>query len=733
MQPLTTFGTHGDGSVRPDDVPALTATNQLQRGLAYNPTTGHLLVVDRSSVYSSVNNDVHILDGNTGAYIGKLDNSSTLAGGNAAFTLSLVGVGDDGAIYAANLTSGTTVAPQVRIYRWASESDAQTLIYPTGSFPSDDPTGGNTNSVQRRWGDTFAVRGAGLNTQLLMANRGTLAAIWTPDDGTFSHFTPKLLTTDLTNNGALGFGLTFGAGNTFWGTAGAQTDGPLLRMQFDTTAGTATTLTTLSSPAFPGTLTPIYAMPSSNLLAGITMVPGPDVVRLYDVSTPASPVLLDRKSFITATNNNIFGGALALGTNGVLYALDSDNGIMAFTLTTTNSNPMAPAFFLNPASDLAVAGGSHTLTSGADSSEAISYQWWFFGTNLLAGATNSSLTLTNLQTTNAGQYSVIATNSLGSATSSVATLTVVATPPTTLLIHDPFNYAPGSSIAGQGNWFSTSTTGTGDAGNLDVPGLAASTFNRITWSGANMSLRLTNGATTVSGPIYFSFAYRVDNLGGLGAGVAGSTVAGFVSGNTSTTFGTKINIHTNETAEGSFSLGVFKGGGETTGVYATNVLSLSNVVFVVGRYVFGDAASDDTCALWVNPNPSTFGASNAPPPSAGDIGVGVADLTQIDRFFFRSSGGPSRSYADEVRVGLTWSDVTPPFVASPQLTIVPNGNGTVTMSWPTAAAGFNLESTASLTPVISWGPVTNSVIVSGPNNTVTVNANSGNQFFRLKK
>jgi hypothetical protein len=69
MQPLTAFGSHGDGSLRPDDIAYLTSTNQLQRGLAYNPTTGHLLLVDRS-VNSSANNDVHILDGNTGAYIG---------------------------------------------------------------------------------------------------------------------------------------------------------------------------------------------------------------------------------------------------------------------------------------------------------------------------------------------------------------------------------------------------------------------------------------------------------------------------------------------------------------------------------------------------------------------------------------------------------------------------------------------------------------------------------------
>ena len=59
---------NGDGSLRPNDIPYLTSASQLQRGLAYNPATGHLLLVDRST-NSSANNDVHILDGNTGAYL----------------------------------------------------------------------------------------------------------------------------------------------------------------------------------------------------------------------------------------------------------------------------------------------------------------------------------------------------------------------------------------------------------------------------------------------------------------------------------------------------------------------------------------------------------------------------------------------------------------------------------------------------------------------------------------
>lgn len=61
-----------------------------------------------------------------------------------------------------------------------------------------------------------------------------------------------------------------------------------------------------------------------------------------------------------------------------------------------------------------------------------SYQWQFNATNALTRATNAFLTITNAQSTNAGNYSVVVTDSFGSVTSVVATLTVAAGPPPTL-------------------------------------------------------------------------------------------------------------------------------------------------------------------------------------------------------------------------------------------------------------------------------------------------------------
>jgi GH25 family lysozyme M1 (1,4-beta-N-acetylmuramidase) len=68
-------------------------------------------------------------------------------------------------------------------------------------------------------------------------------------------------------------------------------------------------------------------------------------------------------------------------------------------------------------------GGTIKLSTTAGGATPLRYQWRFNGTNV-AGATNSSYTLANLQTTNAGNYLVVVTNSAGGTTSDVAVLTI---------------------------------------------------------------------------------------------------------------------------------------------------------------------------------------------------------------------------------------------------------------------------------------------------------------------
>jgi hypothetical protein len=398
--------------------------------------------------------------------------------------------------------------------------------------------------------------------------------------------------------------------------------------------------------------------------------------------------------------------------------------------TNAGTNIVAPSVSTQPASQTVQAGSSATFSVIASGSPSLAYQWRF-NSNSISGATNASVTLTDVQQADVGNYSVIVTNSAGSVTSSNAVLAVTnpVVVVSTLPIYEPLAYAPGSALEGQGGWvLSGGTSGTIESGNLAVTGLSSAIGNRVTWGGPSMSLRLPIG-TNVTGDIYFSFALRVDDLGNSFTGLG--TVAGFTTG-TSTSFGAKINIRTN--GAGGFNLGVSKGSGTTFGDWATNDFATNEIIFVVGRYTFNSTNStDDVCALWLNPGSEHFGAPTPPTPAVPNIGVGGADLSQVDRFFFRSGGSsvnPAKIVADELRVGLTWTEVTTP--PRPALEILRSGTNAVVF-WPTNFSGFALQHTTNLWNA-NWTSVTNNVVVSGTNNAITSNIAPANKtYFRLRK
>ncbi|HTL56672.1 MAG TPA: lamin tail domain-containing protein [Candidatus Limnocylindrales bacterium] len=90
--------------------------------------------------------------------------------------------------------------------------------------------------------------------------------------------------------------------------------------------------------------------------------------------------------------------------------------------------PTVPTITVQPTNVTVFQGGSVTLVVAAMGTAPLSYQWYFNGTNLLAGATNSTLLITNAQLAQTGSYRVLVTNSVGSATSQSARLTVAVAP-----------------------------------------------------------------------------------------------------------------------------------------------------------------------------------------------------------------------------------------------------------------------------------------------------------------
>ena len=83
----------------------------------------------------------------------------------------------------------------------------------------------------------------------------------------------------------------------------------------------------------------------------------------------------------------------------------------------------APTFSVQPASQNVVIGGSVNLTATATGTGTITYQW-YKSPSLISGGTGNTLSLSNVQTTDAGAYYVVATNSGGSTQSNTAMLNV---------------------------------------------------------------------------------------------------------------------------------------------------------------------------------------------------------------------------------------------------------------------------------------------------------------------
>ena len=86
-------------------------------------------------------------------------------------------------------------------------------------------------------------------------------------------------------------------------------------------------------------------------------------------------------------------------------------------------SPTPPVITSQPTNQTVGVGGTATFRVSANGTVPLFYQWNFNGTNIL-GATNTTLTLNNVQLTQAGNYSVRVANSAGSTNSVAATLTI---------------------------------------------------------------------------------------------------------------------------------------------------------------------------------------------------------------------------------------------------------------------------------------------------------------------
>jgi len=110
------------------------------------------------------------------------------------------------------------------------------------------------------------------------------------------------------------------------------------------------------------------------------------------------------------------------GRPDVLFANFYDGTLTFYQTAASVFN--GPTITSQPTNQTVSAGGIASFSVTATGSPTLHYQWYGPGTSLIAGAINPTLTLSNVQPSNAGSYFVLVTNLFGFAQSSNAVLTV---------------------------------------------------------------------------------------------------------------------------------------------------------------------------------------------------------------------------------------------------------------------------------------------------------------------
>lgn len=299
------------------------------------------------------------------------------------------------------------------------------------------------------------------------------------------------------------------------------------------------------------------------------------VLPSFSLTNFLTPVAIGARSF---PKGLVFDSRVYTPISAVAPVQSSDSGassmqhmavIKDFLIPVGGTVTNPPSIVTHPQNQTNALGATVEFSVAATGTAPLAYQWRFNSTNL-AGATATNYTLANIQTTNAGNYTVVITNSAGSITSSVATLTittgpVITNPPQSLAVNigadatftvgasgaTPLSYQwrfNTVNLSGATNASYTRTNAQlADAGNYTVvitnasgsitSGVAVLTVNQtttgelVTLAGWNVSGLSAYGASPLPPTTNASHLTVVGLTRGVGVGTSGSAAGSAWGGN----------------------------------------------------------------------------------------------------------------------------------------------------------------------------------------------------------
>jgi formylglycine-generating enzyme required for sulfatase activity len=231
----------------------------------------------------------------------------------------------------------------------------------------------------------------------------------------------------------------------------------------------------------------------------------------FSVTVTGSPPLFYQWTFngsdlAGATNSSLsLSGVTAAQAGDYTVKLSNEVGaVTSSTATlTVNPKPTAPTITKQPEALTVVVSGTATFTVEATGTAPLSYLWRLNGVSL-SGATNATLTIQNVQSSQAGTYTVRVSNPYGSKTSEGAVLTVLDRP-----VPPTITAAPEDRVVNAGVDVVLSVTATGTAplayqwrfNGAAIPDAAGATLSLTNAQPANSgtyTVTVSNSAGTAS-------------------------------------------------------------------------------------------------------------------------------------------------------------------------------------------------------------------------------------------